>query len=144
MLPGSPWLRQVSAGHKVPANATLFTAALALAVVALSYVDLGAVNVNALVVSYAVVGIYLSFQAVVVARLVAAARGFAPRQGPGLFSLGRFGVPVAVLALAYGVAMIVNLCWPRPADSLASWLTLASALTIVLPGLAIVATRRFD
>lgn len=144
MLPGSGWLRQVSAGHKVPANATLFTAALALVIVALSYVDLGAVNVNALVVSYAVVGIYLSFQAVVAARILAAARGWKARTAPGLFSLGRLGTPVAWAALAYGTAMIVNLCWPRPVDSLASWLTLGAALTIVLPGLAIVATRRFD
>lgn len=144
MLPGSSWLRRVSEGHKVPANATLFTAALALLIVALSYVDLGAVNVNALVVSYAVVGVYLSFQAVVVARLVAGARGWRARSGPGLFSLGRFGTPVAWAALAYGTAMIVNLCWPRPFDSLASWLTLAAALTIVVPGLLIVRTRRFD
>ncbi len=144
MLPGSGWLRRVSAGHKVPANATLFTAALALVIVALSYVDLGEVNVNALVVSYAVVGIYLSFQAVVAARILAAARGWKARTAPGLFSLGRLGTPVAWAALAYGTAMIVNLCWPRPVDSLASWLTLAAALTIVVPGLVIVRTRRFD
>jgi amino acid transporter len=144
MLPGSAWLRRVSPGHKVPANATLFTAGLALVIVALSYVDLGAVNVNALVVSYAVVGVYLSFQAVVVARLVAAARGWKARTAPGLFSLGRLGTPVAWAALAYGTAMIVNLCWPRPVDSLASWLTLGAALGIVVPGLVIAGTRRFD
>jgi amino acid transporter len=143
MLPGSEWLRQVSAGHKVPANATVFTAGLALVVVALTYVDLGQVNVTALVVSYAVVGIYLSFQAIVAARLVAGLRGWQARQGPGLFSLGRWGVPVSGAALFYGIAMIVNLCWPRPFDSPAAWLTLLSALVIVVPGLALVATRRF-
>jgi amino acid transporter len=144
MVPGSGWLRRVSTGHKVPANATLFTAALALLVIALSYVDLGAVNASALVSSYAVVGIYLSFQAVVAARLLAAFRGFRPRTDPGLFSLGRLGVPVAGAALVYGVAMIVNLCWPRPADNVTSWLTLAAALAIVLPGLVIVSTRGIE
>lgn len=142
MLPGSAWLRRVSAGHRVPANATLFTAAMAALVVGLSYVDVGPVNINALVVSYAVVGIYLSFQVVVAARIVAGLRGFRPRSGGGLFSLGRFGQPVAVGALVYGVAMLVNLCWPRPADSLASWLTLGSALAIVLPGLVLVVARK--
>ena len=143
MLPGSAWLRRVSVSHKVPANATLFTAALALVVIALTYVDLGQVNVNALVVSYAVVGVYLSFQVVVVGRILATSRGWKPRAAPGLFSLGRWGVPVAWAALSYGAAMIVNLCWPRPADALASWLTLGSALAIVIPGLLIVFTRKF-
>ena len=144
MLPGSAWLRRVSTAHKVPANATLFTAGAALLVVGLSYVDVGRVNVNALVVSYAVVGIYLSFQAVVAARLVAGLRGFKPRSGPGLFSLGALSAPVAVAALVYGIGMIVNLCWPRPADSVAAWLTLGAALAIVLPGLAIVMMKRIE
>jgi len=144
MLPGSSWLRRVSAAHKVPANATLFTAALALGVIALTYVDLGQVNVNALVVSYAVVGVYLSFQVVVVGRILAASRGWKPRQAPGLFALGRWAMPVAWGALVYGVGMIANLCWPRPAEALASWLTLGSALAIVIPGLAIVFTRGFE
>jgi hypothetical protein len=32
-----------------------------------------------------------------------------------LFSLGRFGILVNALAVAYGLAMILNLGWPRPA-----------------------------
>ncbi len=142
MLPGSGWLRRVSTGHRVPANATLFTAVLAALMIGLTYVDLGRVNVNALVVSYAVVGIYLSFQAIVAARLVAGLRGWRPRTGPGLFSLGRWGMPVAAVALLYGIAMIVNLCWPRPYDSLAAWLTLLSAIAIVAPGILVVLARR--
>ncbi|GHH74695.1 amino acid permease [Kitasatospora indigofera] len=35
--------------------------------------------------------------------------------GEPLFSLGRWGLPVNVLALLYGVAMTVNLAWPRSA-----------------------------
>jgi amino acid transporter len=143
MLPGSSWLKRVSEAHKVPANAILFTAGAALVVVAASCLDVGNVNVNALVVSYAVVGIYLSFQAVVAARILAGARGFRPKHAPGQFSLGRWSTPVSVGALLYGVAMIVNLCWPRPADAMSSWLTLCAALAIVVPGLVIVRARRF-
>jgi amino acid transporter len=142
MLPGSAWLKRVSKAHKVPANAILFTALAALAVIAASYVDVGKLNVNALVVSYAVVGIYLSFQAVVLGRIIAGARGWKPNAATGRFSLGKWSTPVSMLALLYGCGMLVNLCWPRPADALASWLTLFAALAIVIPGLLIVRTRR--
>jgi amino acid transporter len=101
-------------------------------------VEVAAVNANALLVSYAVVGIYLSFQCVVLARLIAGARGWKP---DGEFSLGRSGMPVAAAALFYGVSMIVNLCWPRPADTVAGWLTLTAALLILVPG-ALMAVRR--
>jgi amino acid transporter len=142
MVPASAWLRRVSAEHRVPGNAILFSAAAALVVVGATYLDVGKVNVNALVVSYAVVGVYLSFQAVVAARLYAAFRGWKADTPTGYFTLGRWSVLVATLALLYGVAMIVNLCWPRPVEELASWLTLLAALAIVVPGLVIVLTRR--
>ncbi|MFF7124997.1 amino acid permease [Streptomyces sp. NPDC016566] len=35
--------------------------------------------------------------------------------GAALFSLGRWGIPVNALALLYGLAMTVNLAWPRAA-----------------------------
>lgn len=143
MVPGSHWLRRVSREHRVPGNAILFSAGAALLVIAATYVDVGKVNINALVVSYAVVGVYLSFQAVVAARLVAALRGWKAEAPAGHFSLGRWSVPVSVAALVYGVSMIVNLCWPRPIDVLASWLTLLAALAILVPGLVIVRTRTF-
>jgi amino acid transporter len=134
MLPGSAWLRRVTPAHRVPSNAIVLSAVVALAVVAASYLSLGGINVNTLVVSYAVVGVYLSFQAVVLARLVAAWRGWAPAPG---FSLGRWGVLVAAAGFVYGVSMIVNLCWPRPASDVSAWLTLAAAVGIVAPGAAL-------
>lgn len=143
MVPASGWLRRVSREHRVPGNAILFSATAALIVIAATYVDVGKVNVNALVVSYAVVGVYLSFQAVVAARLVAGLRGWKADAPSGYFTLGRWGLPVSAAALVYGVAMIVNLCWPRPVDSLASWLTLLAALAILVPGFVIVRTRTF-
>lgn len=32
----------------------------------------------------------------------------------GYFTLGRAGLPVSVAAVVWGVAMIINLAWPRP------------------------------
>lgn len=141
MLPASAWLRRVSPQRRVPANAIYFCAVAALVVIALSSVDLGAVNITTLVASYAVIGMYLSYQSVVVARLLAARRHWTSETPHGHFSLGRWSVPVAVAALTYGVAMIVNLSWPRPADSMAGWLTLGAALGIVVPGALIVMFR---
>ncbi len=98
MAPASGWLRRVTPAHRVPSNAILASAGVALAVIAASYLTLGKVNVNALVVSYAVVGVYLSFQAVVLGPAPGRRAGLAPRDRGG-FSLGRWGVPVAALAL---------------------------------------------
>jgi amino acid transporter len=137
-VPGSEWLRGVSS-HGVPARAMLFTAGVAAVVTAAAYVDVGAVNANALLVSYAVAGIYVAFQAVMLARLIAGARGWRPE---GEFTLGRWSRPAAAGALAYGVLMLVNLCWPRPMDQPAGWLTLASVLAVVVPGALIAARRR--
>ena len=104
-----------------------------------AFVEVRGVNANALLVAYAVAGIYLSFQAVVVGRLWAAARGWQP---DGEFRLGAASVPVAAAALVYGTSMLVNLCWPRPADDVAGWLPLASALAIVVPGALFAIARR--
>jgi amino acid transporter len=40
----------------------------------------------------------------------------APRgpRGRGLFSMGRLGLPVNALAVAWGLFLIVNISWPRP------------------------------
>jgi lipopolysaccharide export LptBFGC system permease protein LptF len=33
---------------------------------------------------------------------------------PGGFSLGRFGLPINIIAVCYGLFMAVNMAWPRP------------------------------
>jgi amino acid transporter len=136
-VPASAWLRVVSA-HGVPARAILFTAGVGALVTAAACVDVGALNANALLVSYAVAGIYVSFQAVIVARLIAGARGWRPE---GEFTLGRWGTVIASGGLLYGVLMLLNLCWPRPADQVAGWLSLVSVLIVAVPGV-ILALRR--
>ena len=141
MLPGSEWLRQVSPRRRAPVNAILFSAFASLLVIAASGLDVGSVSITTLVASYAVVGMYLSYQSVVLARLIAVRRRWTSDTPPGHFSLGRWGVPVAAAALTYGLAMIVNLCWPRPAGTIAGWLTLGAAAAILVPGLVIVLLR---
>ena len=56
--------------------------------------------------SFAILGIYLGFQMVVLAALRARLKGWTPT---GEFTLGRWGLIINVLALAYGVVAIVNI-----------------------------------
>ncbi len=142
MVPGSSWLRRVTPDRRVPANAITFVAIGALVVIAFTSVELGAVDVTALVASFAVVGMYLSYQSVVLARLMAPAMGWVTSGTHDHFSLGRWGTVVALAALLYGSTMTVNLCWPRPSGSAGGWLTLATAAGIVLPGAVIARWRR--
>jgi amino acid transporter len=83
------------------------------------------------VISFAAAGIYIAFQLVVLAALIARSRGWIPR---GKFTLGRWGLPVNVAAFVYGVGGALNLAWPRGGDEVA-W----SDKWIVVIGCAIVA-----
>ncbi len=107
MIFGSRYLSRMSPGHHVPANALIVMGAIP-AVIALSALWLQ--DAIATIISFAAVGIYISFQMVVLAALIARAKGWRP-SGP--FTLAGWGWLVNVLALAYGVGAIVNILWPR-------------------------------
>ena len=60
--------------------------------------------------------------------------------GTPLFSLGRFGIPVNLIAVVWGAAMVVNLSWPRAAvfdPSGKGWVYLWAAPLFVLFTLAL-------
>jgi amino acid transporter len=79
------------------------------------------------IISFAAVGIYISFQMVVLGALLARLKGWRPT---GPFTLRGWGVTVNVLALIYGVGAIVNILWPRPATPNDPWyLTWGMTLT---------------
>lgn len=87
------------------------------------------------IISFATVGIYLGFQLVVLAALVARMRGWKPQ---GRFSLGEWGLPVNIVALAYGVGAIVNLMWPRTPGTpwYDNYIVPVSALIVAAVGVA--------
>jgi amino acid transporter len=64
-------------------------------------------------ISFGSVGIYIAFQMVVLAALRARVKGWVPT---GKYQLGRWAMPVNIGALGYGVAAIINICWPRTPD----------------------------
>ena len=115
MIVGSEHLRHLSPGRHVPAKALLVAGAVpALIAISAHWLE----NAIATIISFASVGIYIAFQMIVVAALVARARGWRPG---GSFTLGAWGWPVNVAALTYGLAAIVNMSWPRSPDS--PWFT---------------------
>jgi amino acid transporter len=111
MIIGSRYLSRLSPRTHVPVFA-LLVAGLVPASFALGGLWMqDAVNT---IISFAAVGIYIAFQMLVLAALIARARGWRPA---GAFTLGRWGWIVNVLALGYGLVAIVDMVWPRnPGD----------------------------
>ncbi|MDE3083560.1 MAG: amino acid permease [Acidobacteriota bacterium] len=147
-VPASKALRKVSATHKTPVNAIItgvivpFLFLLLVLVnpshnVHILWFDYPA-NINALyaLVSFAVSGIYLSFFLTVLGAFIARRRGWVPN---GSFTLGKWGMPVTIGAMAYLFLMLVNICWPSAITSGRAlfnygWVTLLVMLIIVVIG----------
>jgi amino acid transporter len=127
MLPASDWLGHLSARHAVPTNALAVVCLVPVVIAVFVYFQEG---VLARVTAFAVLGIYVSFQAVVLAALRQRLKGWRPA---GLWNLGAAGLVVNVLALAYGLFAMVLLIMPAPGTEtfLDRW--------IVAIGLAVVA-----
>lgn len=138
MIALSRVFRVFSRTRHIPPNA-LLVAALVPAVIVLGSI----VSEDALVkiISFAVLGIYMGFQMVVLAALRARLRGWRP-SGP--FTLGRAGLVVNAAALLYGVLAIVNMAWPRTPDApwYDNYLVALSGLVVVAAGLAYLLVAR--
>ena len=106
MIPGHRWLSKVTAGSKVPANALVVACTVPALIAVLVWL-----NADLLfpVTAFAVLGIYVAFQMVVLASLRQRLKGWKPA---GPFSLGRWGFPVNAVALAYGLFAMVLLATP--------------------------------
>ena len=148
-VPASKKLRTVSERHRTPANAiavgTIVPFLFLLLVlvnpshnVHILWFDYPA-KVNALfaLVSFATSGIYLSFFLTVLGYIIARTRGWRPS---GQFTLGKWGMPVAITAAVYLLAMLVNIVYPSSLSSGRAvlfnygWVTLLVMVVIVLVG----------
>ncbi|MET0740307.1 MAG: amino acid permease [Candidatus Nanopelagicales bacterium] len=130
MLPGSHWLSQMSAKHAVPTNALLVACIVPIAICLFVYWRPDSL---ARVTAFAVLGIYIAFQAVVLAALRQRLRGWRPA---GPWNLGNAGMAVNVLAQAYGVFAIILLIKPVDTDSfLDRWIVLIGAVVVIGVGL---------
>ncbi len=107
MIAGSNFLGNFSERLHIPPGATVAAAVIpVLVVLAFGFSP----NALTYIVSFAVLAIYVAFQLVVFAALVARLRGWIPA---GKWTLGRWGLMVNVAAFVYGVAGAINLAYPR-------------------------------
>jgi amino acid transporter len=140
MLPASGWLSHVSARHAVPTNALLVVCVLPVLICLFVYVR---PDTLARVTAFAVLGIYIAFQAVVLAALRQRLMGWRPA---GLWNLGSAGLVVNVLALAYGLFAIVLLLKPAPGTEafLDRWIVAIGLVVVAGTGALYLALARPD
>ncbi|WP_394250935.1 amino acid permease [Arthrobacter pityocampae] len=114
-LPASRLLSTVHPRRGTPVWPSIAIGALAVGVLA---INVGNAALFTTLTSVCIVMVYIAYLLVTVPQLINRLRGDWDRVGStmpaGLFSLGRWGLPVNVLAVLYGAAMVVNLAWPRP------------------------------
>ena len=131
MIFGWKPLSTVSARFHMPPGAVAVAAVIPAAMTLLNAATV------ARIITFAVVGIYISFQLVVLAVLIARQRGW---RAAGAFTLGRYGLLVNLTAFVYGVAAIVILSIKTPhaagAGFFDRWLVPISAAIVGAVGLA--------
>ena len=107
-LPGSSVLAKVHPRLHTPVFTCITIGVLAF-IPMLQYAGAG-------IIAIAATGmIYLAYFVGNIALLRARLRGWPKAKAP--FSLGRWGIPVNVLALAWGGGMLINFAWPRVATN---------------------------
>ncbi|MGW3481881.1 amino acid permease [Rhodococcus indonesiensis] len=115
-LPASKVLSHVNARTGTPIAPAVLIGMVCIGILA---VNMGNSAIFATLSSVCIVLIYLAYLMVTVPLLLRRLRGgpydaaATDADGNPLFSLGRWGLPVNVLAVAYGLLMVVNLSWPR-------------------------------
>jgi amino acid transporter len=107
MILGSSYLSKLSRHTHMPVAALLAAGLIPAAIVVFGLFLENAVRT---IIVFGSAGIYVAFQMVVLAALVARARGWRPA---GTFRLGPWAWPVNIAAFCYGIAAIVDMFWPR-------------------------------
>ena len=139
MLPGSRWLAHLPPRNAVPVNALIVVSVVPMLICLFVF---WRPDTLARVTAFAVCGIYISFQAVVLAALRQRMKGWRPA---GLWNLGRWGLAVNVVALAYGIFAIYLLI--RPGDAgpfLDRWIVAIGLAIVTVSGLLYLVLARPD
>ena len=106
MLPASGWLSKINDRSKVPTNALLVASIVPMILSVVVWFD---VNTLLPITDFAVAGIYIAFQSVVLAALIQRFRGWKPA---GPWNLGSWGMVFNIAALAYGIFALWQLIVP--------------------------------
>lgn len=146
VLPGSARLARVSPRTGAPVLPTVVIGVLAIG---LLLVNVGNAQIFTAITGAAIAVVYLAYLMVTVPSLVARLRGRLADAPGGSFALGRAGVVVNLLAVGYGLAMAINIGWPRAAvydpdggDPLLRWFPVLVLAAAALAGAAVLLARR--
>ncbi|MFI1865990.1 APC family permease [Streptomyces jumonjinensis] len=108
-LPAGSRLARVSVRFGTPVAPAVVIGVVGICVLVL---NVNQPQIFSVITSIAIIMIYLAYLLVTVPMLIQRLRG-GWRPAEGAFSLGRFGLPVNALAVVWGIAMSLNLAWPR-------------------------------
>jgi amino acid transporter len=110
-LPFAKALAKVSPRTHTPILPGVVVGVLSIGVL---LINLGQTSVFATVTAISVVVVYLAYLFVTIPLLVQRMRrNSAHVPDPAYFTLGRWGLPVNVVAVLFGLFMLVNIGWPR-------------------------------
>ncbi|GGK49627.1 amino acid permease [Nocardia camponoti] len=111
-LPFAQALSRVHPRFGTPVWPAIVIGALGIGLLVL---NLGNPAIFATLASVCIVSLYLAYLLVTVPLLVRRITGMPPVHDTDstLFSLGRWGLPINAIAVVWGVAMAINLAWPR-------------------------------
>ncbi|MBC9927507.1 MULTISPECIES: APC family permease [unclassified Leucobacter] len=139
MLPGHVWLAKVSERTKVPTNALIVACTVPALICVLIFLN---DSILVPVTAFAILGIYLSFQMVVLAALRQRFKGWKPA---GPFNLGTLGFVINVVALAYGIFAMYLLATPGSSgDFFADYVVLIGLFVVLVTGLIYLFVARPD
>jgi urea carboxylase system permease len=112
-LPAASAIARVHGKSKTPLIPSLVIGALTIALLVL---NVGNQRAFFVLTSVAIIMFYIAYLCVTGPLLIARMRGKWPTATHGpYFSLGRWGLPVNLLAVVFQVGVLVNLAWPRVA-----------------------------
>jgi amino acid transporter len=112
-LPAGATLAKIDPRHKTPIVPAVLIGAVAVLILV---VNIRTPEIFTAVTSVAIIMVYLAYLLVTLPMLISRLRGRWPVPDTGgrrYFSLGRWGLPVNVLAVLWGSLMALNLAWPR-------------------------------
>ncbi|MCL2780804.1 MAG: APC family permease [Actinomycetia bacterium] len=139
MIMGHRVLHRFWQSRHVPPYALLLAGVVPAIIISGSKVSENAV---AKIIAFAAIGIYMGFQMVVLAALRARFKGWQPS---GKFRLGKWGWPVNIGALTWGILGMLTMAWPWDRTSQKwydAFLVLLSAVVVVGAGLFYMVTAK--
>jgi amino acid transporter len=130
MIPGHKWLAHVSPRTQVPTRALIVACVIPIIIAVGVFLN---ASLLVQVTSFAVFGIYWSFQSVVLAALRQRFKGWKPA---GPWNLGVWGWVVNIVALAYGIFAMILLATPGTSGVFGTdWIVLIGFGVVFVVGL---------